>query len=97
MNFLLNIIHSDVWIREERVLLRWKIFLSQLLAEERIVEYIVTKNPSYLTAMHTTFKSIDSATLFSQSYRETHGYNSYDNDGYRSFDRSRGNGKFTPG
>ena len=47
-------------------------------------------NPSYLNAMDTTVKHSASTTSVSPSYRGSHEYNSYGNDGYRSFNTSRG-------
>ena len=53
-------------------------------------------NHSYLTAMHTDIKPSASDTSVSPSYRGSHGYNSYDNGGYRSFNRIKGSDRFIP-
>ena len=69
-------------------------FRSQLLAEELIVENSMSTNSTYLAAMNTTSKH---SPPFFQPPRGQHGYNTYDNNGYRSFNRGRGRSKFGQG
>ena len=72
-----------------------KDFRSQLLAEESIVENSMINNPTYLAAMNTTSKP--PASHFVQSSQGQHSYNTYENGGYRPFNRNRGRGRYNQG
>ena len=86
MVFVLNII-----IGKESVI-TLKEFCLQLLDEELIVENNIGDNPTCLATMNTTSKPL--VSQFVQSSPGQHGYNTYDNGGYRSFNRNRGRGRY---
>ena len=76
-------------IRGRENVITLKEFRSQLLAEELIVENNISNNPTFLAAMNTTSKP--------HVPRGQQGYNSFDNGGYRSFNRNRGRGRYNSG
>ena len=83
-------------IRGRESVIALKEFRSQLLAEEKIVDTIVPETHTYLTAMHTS-KSAMSHPSFGQQHNRVHAYNSYDNGGYKPFNRNRGKSRYVQG
>ena len=80
-------------VRGRESVISLKEFRSQLLAEELIVENTTPHTSTYLSAMNTTVKSHSTAPQFVHSSRGQQHQQSYDNMGYKSFNRNRGRGR----
>ncbi|KAJ6434811.1 hypothetical protein OIU84_000116 [Salix udensis] len=77
-------------VRGRESVISLKEFRSRILAEERIVENIIPDSSLYITLMNTMFKpSMSSSQIFRPSCNQQ-SYTSFDNGGYKRFNKSRG-------